>query len=61
MAEMWGVRPSEILKSNLVDFHIDMAMGVASLMAKDKESKALPSDIWGDVVKAVLRGTRLGR
>jgi hypothetical protein len=58
---MWGVRPSEILKSNLIDFHVDMAMGVAALAAKDSEGASLPKDIWGDVVKAMIKGVRLGR
>ena len=61
MAELWGQRPSQILHQNLTDFHIDMARGVAAINAKTKTANALPSDVWGDIVGAVMKGTRLGR
>jgi hypothetical protein len=31
------------------------------LAAKDREGASLPKDIWGDVVKAMIKGVRLGR
>lgn len=63
MARLYRVRPSELLNGDLVDFNVDMVMGlyaVKDMADAVRGIETAPDDLGGGIAKAVGAGLIAG-